>query len=386
MSSAKLPADFRAQMPVAQSWAYFDHAAVGPLSGPASDAIRKFVEQGTHDGDLHWLQWAQGLANTRERLARLIGASPLEIAFVSNTTDGINRIAQGMNWEAGDNVVLPAGEFPSNHYPWRELQSRGVELRVVPTGPQGDFGPGDIAKACDQRTRLISVSWVGFASGYRCDLDGISEVAKRFGAKLFVDAIQGLGVFPLDVSKTPIDFLAADGHKWMLGPEGFGAMFVRQELLETLRPIQVGWNSVRKPFDYQDVGQSLRSDAQRFEGGSHNLLAAQALGASLKVLEDAGCGANNSALSQQVLAITDRLVELLQKHRAIIHSDRSPGHASGIVSFSFEGFDPVELRKRLIDERIILSCRAGRLRAALHGYNDASDLERLDAALAKLVA
>lgn len=376
---------FRAQMPVAKKWAYFDHAAVGPLSGPAASAIERFTSQACGDGDLHWLSWAQGLRNTRQTFARNIGASETEIAFVANTTDGINRIAQGMPWKAGDNIVLPAGEFPSNHYPWRELKDLGVELRVVPTGERGEFDAADIARHCDSNTRLISVSWVGFASGFRCDLDAISEVAQRFRSRLFVDAIQGLGVFPLDVRQTPIDFLSADGHKWMLGPEGLGVLYVKAEHITTLKPTQVGWNSVVNPFDYQSVDQSLRTDAQRFEGGSHNLLAAQALGASLSLLEQVGWGATSQALANRVLEISRALCEILLAHGARVYSERSPRYASGIVSFSFENRDPIQFRKDLIDRGIILSCRAGRLRAALHGYNDRSDLERLDQALRELL-
>ena len=134
---------FRQNMPVAAQWGYFDHAAVGPLSGPARTALQTFVDQGTRDGDLHWPEWAKGLSGARRAVAAGIGASPSEIAFVANTTEGINLVADGLNWRDGDNLVVPAGEFPSNHYAWRQLSDRGVELRVVPTGAMGEFDPAD---------------------------------------------------------------------------------------------------------------------------------------------------------------------------------------------------------------------------------------------------
>ena len=376
---------FRQNMPVAAQWGYFDHAAVGPLSGPARTALQTFVDQGTRDGDLHWPEWAKGLSGARRAVAAGIGASPSEIAFVANTTEGINLVADGLNWRDGDNLVVPAGEFPSNHYAWRQLSDRGVELRVVPTGAMGEFDPADVAARCDSLTRLIVTSWVGFASGFRVDLDALAQVANDIGCQLFVDAIQGLGVFPLDVSRTPIDYLAADGHKWLLSPEGFGVAYVREEHITRLRPSHLGWNSVVNPFDYQDLTQPLRTDAQRFEGGSHNLLAAQALRASVDLLSSSGWGKDSVALADNVLRITDELVERLRRRGATIHSDRRPRHASGIVSFSFDGHDPVALRKSLIERSVVLSCRAGRLRAALHGYNTVEDLDRLDAALGELL-
>ncbi len=377
----RLPDGFRAAMPVAERWVYYDHAAVGPLSGPAREALRQWTDVATCDGDVRWLEWLAAYEQLRRNVAERLGADEREIAFVGNTTDGIGIVAEGLAWESGDNIVLPAGEFPSNHYAWKRLADRGVELRIVPVGPRGDFGPQEIRSRCDARTRLIATSWVGFASGFRCDVAGIAEVARQTGARFLLDAIQGLGVFPLDLSSLPIDFVVADGHKWLLGPEGFGLLYVRRERQEEVRPTRIGWNSVRNPFDYQRLDLEFRDDARRYEGGSANFAAAHALAASLELLGRSGWSATDGRLADRVLTATDDLVERIRAAGASVHSDRRPEHASGIVSFSFADRDPVALRKRLLERGVVTSCRAGRLRAAVHGYNDASDAERFETAL-----
>ncbi len=257
--------DFRRQMPVARRWAYFDHAAVCPLPQPAFAALSALAADMTENGDAHWLRWAQQVENVRRTSARLLGAEPAEIALVRNTTEGINLVAEGFPWQPGDNVVTLADEFPSNQYPWLNLASRGVETRRVAV-TEGRVEIERLAAACDARTRIVSVSWVGYASGWRNDLDALVELAHCRGAYLFVDAIQGLGVFPLDVRKTPIDFLAADGHKWLLGPEGAGIFYLRREHLELLRPLGLGWNSVRGN-DFNHIDLTLKDSAARVRGG-----------------------------------------------------------------------------------------------------------------------
>src|SRR5688572_8011567 len=230
----KSPADwgaFRAQMPVVRQWAYLDHAAVAPLSGPARDALSAWSRDVTENGDIHWPIWAGRLEQVRRQGAQLLGAQLEELALVRNTTEGIGLVAEGYPWQAGDNVVLLDDEFPSNRIPWQHLESRGVETRIVAsTGTNEDLAR--LEAACDSRTRIVSVSWVGYASGRRFDVAELASVVHGKGALLFLDAIQGLGVFPLDVQAAGVDFLAADGHKWLLGPEGAGFFYVRSEHLD----------------------------------------------------------------------------------------------------------------------------------------------------------
>ena len=241
-----------------------------------------------------------------------------------NTTAGIGMVAEGIDWRPGDNVVTLADEFPSNVYPWFNLASRGVETRRVPTDVSGRLDLDRLAEACDERTRIITVSWVGFATGYRHDVARIASIAHEHGALLFLDAIQGLGAFPLDVNELGIDFLAADGHKWMLGPEGAGIAYIRREHLDRLRPIGVGWHSVVQT-DYSHVELNLKPTAAplRRRLAEHGRPAR--LGASLKLLVDLGI----ESIAAAVLDITDTACERLAEIGAKIVSDRRPDHRGG---------------------------------------------------------
>jgi cysteine desulfurase / selenocysteine lyase len=373
------PADwihFREQMPVTHRWAYFDHAAVAPLPAPAHEALLAWAAQATADGDVHWPAWSARTEQLRRLVAGMIHAQPEEIALVRNTTEGINIVAEGFPWQPGDNVVTLADEFPSNLYAWLNLASQGVETRRVAV----DAGRVDLdrlAAACDRRTRLITVSWVGYASGWRNNLDQLAELAHRAGALLFIDAIQAMGVFPLDVRRTAVDFLAADGHKWMLGPEGAGFFFTRREHLDRLRPRGLGWNSVAGAHDFSHIELKLKDTAARYEGGSQNMAGMTALCASLELLASFGA----EAVARRILDVTDHACRRLAQVGAVIHSDRRAEHASGIVGFELPGTDPQQLRRRCLDRGVVLSCRGDRLRISAHAYNNADDIERLVEAL-----
>ena len=368
--------DFRRRMPVARRWAYLDHAAVAPLPEPARAAVVGWAEDAAGNGDTSWLRWAKQAEELRPLFARMIGAHEAEIALVRNTTEGISLVAEGYPWRSGDNVVMPADEFPSNQYPWMNLADRGVEVRRVATIGERPILDA-LAEACDRRTRILAISWVSYCSGWRHDLNRLAQLARDRGALLAVDAIQGLGVFPLDVGATPIDFLAADGHKWLLGPEGAGVLFVQREHLDRLRPMGVGWNSVAHCHDFTRIELRLKPNAGRYEGGSQNMVGSLALRESLKLLAEFG----QAALSARVLEISGLACERLRGMGADIRSDRSPAHASGIVVFDLPGRDPAELRSRCLNAGVVLSCRAGGLRISPHAYNDASDIDRLIDAL-----
>jgi cysteine desulfurase / selenocysteine lyase len=305
---------------------------------------------------------------------------------VPNTTAGISLVAEGIDWRSGDNVVTLADEFPSNAYPWLNLASRGVETRRVPT-ENGRLDLDKLAAAIDARTRIVSVSWVGYATGYRHDIERIVQLPHDRGALMMLDAIQGVGAFPLDVRKTPVDFLAADGHKWMLGPEGAGIAYIRREHLERLRPIGVGWHSVVHASDYMRIELDLKPTAARYEGGSQNMAGMLGLGASLDLLLDLGM----EDVAAAILDITDRACERLREAGATIVSDRRPEHRggkqrSGIVAFELAGRDPLAVKKHCLTRQVVLSCRAGRLRISPHAYNNEEDLDQLIDALSSYSA
>ena len=368
--------ELRRAMPVARQWAYFDHAAVAPISQPARDVLIAWSQDLAENGDVNWNDWAARLADVRERGAALIGADPSEIALVRNTTEGINLVAEGFPWREGDNCITLADEFPSNQYPWMNLASRGVECRrVAPEAGRVDLAA--IERACDARTRVVAISWVNFAHGWRNDLDALADLAHRRGALLFVDAIQALGVFPLDVGRTRIDFLAADGHKWLLGPEGAGLFYVRREHLDLLRPLGVGWNSVRHDRDYNHIELTVKDTAARYEGGTYNMPGLQALGASLDLLAQYKI----QDIAERLLEITDDACRRLEAIGARVVSHREPERASGIVAFEMPTGNPLAIKKRLLAQQVVVSCRAGRLRISPHAYTNGDDLDRLIDAL-----
>ncbi|MDZ4819568.1 MAG: aminotransferase class V-fold PLP-dependent enzyme [Planctomycetota bacterium] len=364
-------------MPVATRVAFFDHAAVAPLSEPARLAVRRWADEATENGNADWPRWDRRQSELRELAARLVNADKDEIALVQNTTAGINLVAEGLDWRERDNIVTLADEFPSNQYAWLNQQSRGVEVRRVPTD-NGRVDLDRLESACDQRTRLISISWVGYLSGWRNDLNAIADIARRQGAMFFLDAIQGLGVFPLDVQKTRVDFFAADGHKWLLGPEGAGLFYIRREHLDRLRPIGVGWNSVPHASDFTRIEWEPRASAARYEGGTANAVGLLGLAESLELLMSFG----TEAIRERILSYTTTLCEQLRNAGTVIHSHREQAeHCSGIVTFELPGVDSQHARRVCARANVALSCRAGRLRVSPHAYNDQTDLDRLLAAL-----
>ncbi|MCA9149108.1 MAG: aminotransferase class V-fold PLP-dependent enzyme [Planctomycetales bacterium] len=372
--------EFRAQMPVASKWCYLDHAAVAPLPQTSAEQIREWAREASEEGDTAWPLWSRRVEVTRSRAAEIIGATTDEIALVPSTTAGLGLVAEGIDWRPGDNVVTLDNEFPSNLYPWLNLQSRGVTIRSVNT-VNGFVDFNRINDACDERTRIVAISWVGYASGWRIDVGELAELVHRKGALLCLDAIQGLGVFPLDVHATQVDFLAADGHKWLLGPEGCGIFYVRKDLLPTLRPLGVGWNSVRHRYDFDKIQLDLRDEAARYEGGSHNAVGAIGLGASLELLQRAGLASNSDRLASRVIELANRAEAELLGRGARFPYRRDLAHATGILTFSLPGHDPQELRKVCLNQGVVLSCRGGGIRLSFHVYNDDSDLIRLFEAL-----
>lgn len=367
----------RSQMPVTQQWAYFDHAAVAPLCLPAQTALQEWAADLAENGDANWGAWRKGVERVRRSAAKLLNADQAEIALIHNTTEGVNIVAEGFPWRAGDNVVLPASEFPTNLYPWMNLADRGVEVRQVAT-PNERLDLTAVAAACDERTRIVAVSWVGYATGWRNDLDALVELAHAQGALLFVDAIQALGVQPLDVSQTPVDFLAADGHKWLLGPEGAGVFYMRREHLARLRPLGVGWNSVKQAGEFSDSRFELRETAGRYEGGSYNMPGIAALGASLALLSEHG----PQAIAERIDDVGNQLCDELINRGATIVSCREQRHRSGIVAFDWPTSEPpAEIQRRCRAQGAIVNNRGGHLRVSPHAYTNADDISRLCAAL-----
>lgn len=378
--------EFAGDFPILRKMDFFNHAGVGPISGPAAKAIRDYAQQ-AETAAYVGADWYRRANQTKKLAAQLINAKGgHEIAFVPNTSTGLSLVAKGLTFHAGDRVVITNVEYPANRYPWEDLKRQGVELFEV---PQSDDGRIDVERVCDainDRTRVVSMSHVQYASGFRIDLKPISDMVHRAGGYLCVDAIQSCGVLPVDVAAMGIDFLSADGHKWMLAPEGAGIFYCREDLCPLLHPNVVGWMNMVDAGNYGDYQFKFQMDARRFEPGSWNIPGIAALGASLELLLGVGIDGPQGVWSR-VEALTTRLCEALQAKGYPVFTPRaSPGERSGIVIFDLpasrrDSLDPKQLVADLQKQGIVIVVREGRLRASPHFYNTAAQIDRLVEAL-----
>ncbi|MBX7102953.1 MAG: aminotransferase class V-fold PLP-dependent enzyme [Gemmataceae bacterium] len=362
--------DLRQHFPVTREWSFLDHAGVSAASGPAAAILHEFTDDILHHGVTRVGHWVDRCEDVRRLIGSMIHADPSQIAFVKNTTEAIDFVAEGFPWQPGDNIVLPADEYPSNQYPWMNLRSRGVEVRRVPNnGLTVDLA--ELDRAIDSRTRILAISWVGYASGFCLNLADAAELVQSRGVALCVDVIQGFGALPLDLQQTPIDFVCCGSHKWALGYQGAGFLYVRPELMARLRPQGVGAHSVINPFDYANIDFSLQTDARRFEGGTLSFGIITAWGGSLKLLH----GLTASGIETRIRELTRYLCESAKSHGIQIHSD--PNSASGIVSLTVPGRDSGEVMKQARAAGVVVNHRGGRVRVAPHCYNNREDLDRL---------
>ncbi len=360
----------RKEFPVIQHRLFMDHARVAPLPRPVQVAISAFAEEACEQGTAHYAEWMKELEVVRARFAKLINAGTDEVAFVKNTSEGLNIVANGLDWRAGDNVVIPDIEFPANVYPWMNLERRGVEVRFV-KAVRGRVPFEQITAQVNGRTRLISISAVEFNSGFRNDLKRIGEFCKEKDIYFCVDAIQSLGVIPMDVKANHIDFLAADGHKWMLSVEGLGGFYISKDALDDIHPAVVGWDSVIDSNDYGNYNFTLKPDATRFEEGSANIVGIYAFGAALALLEEEGI----DNIERRVLHLGDHIIGHLQLRRLKILSSTEPGERSGIVCFAGD-MDYKKLAEYFRKQHIIVSVRDSFVRLSPHFYNTEEDIDR----------
>jgi len=371
----------RAEMPITNNFAYFDHAAVSPLPAVSAEKMVAWAKQVSMEGDTKWPDWARDIELTRTQAAGLIDAEESEIALIPNTTFGINVIANGIPWKKGDSVIVPENEFSSNLLPWKLLSNRGVEVRIAKMPPieeRSNVSMFDhILPFLDQTTKVVSVSWVGYVSGFRCDLAELCERLHARGIKLCVDAIQGLGAFPLSVKSVPIDFLAADGHKWMLGPEGAGILFIQKKHLDWLQPTMIGWNSVVGAHHFLPDASELKPNSQRFEGGACNMPGQISLGTSIELLRQCNPASEGYPLTTSIIDHCNYLVDELQRIGAVCYRASDARCHSGIVPFKLPNHDGTLIRAQLLKSNVVLSVRQGFLRAAVHGYNSTDDIDRL---------
>lgn len=363
----------RAEFPSANGAVHFDHASVGPISRRAATAMGRVVEVYATQGFQN--SWRDDIEAVRSAVAQLVGSSVGNVAFTQNTSTGLSIAANGIDWRAGDNVVLPEREFPSNYYPWMNLAPRGVQLRTVPA-PVGHATIDDLSAAIDERTRVVALSAVQFSNGHRYDLDAIGQLCRHREVLFVVDGTQAVGALAIDVERSVIDLLAVSAHKWMLGPAGIGFVHISDRGLDQFRPDIVGWLSVREPFAF-DYRLDMPRTADRYEPGTENIVGTIGLGAAVSIFLERGV----HRVEHDVLALTDVLCERLTATGHHIISPRSDPERSGILIFSSPTTPAEEMHARLIAAGIKCAPRGGGLRFSPHFYNNLDDV---DAALAVL--
>jgi selenocysteine lyase/cysteine desulfurase len=368
----------RSWFPVTGEYAYFNHASVAPISTRVQEAVERYMAEATRNGARNYAQFYDAeIERVRGRAAELIGAASDEIAFIKNTSEGLGLVAAGLDWEPGDQVVTCDLEYPSNVYPWWSLHARGVETVMLP-GRAGKLPLESVERALENpRVRLLALSSVQYGSGFRIDLDAIGRLCRERGVLFCLDAIQSVGVMPIDVSSAGIDFLAADGHKWMLSLEGCGIFYCSRNVIDRVTPRVVGWRSVTENWDYDRYHMDLQPGAGRFEEGTPNTPGIFGLGAAIDLLLEIGV----EAISERVLRLTGDLANQLEARGAEVVSPRDDAERGGIVAFRWQDEAPKTTAARLRRAGVLVSVRRDAVRASPHFYNDAGDLARLVDAL-----
>jgi len=382
----------RSLFPVSQNCVYMNHAAVGPLPTTSFAAMERIAADQRDWGAVHWKQWLEVYTCFRQTAASLIGATPREISILKNTSEGISFVAEGLDWRAGENVVTTDMEFPSNFVPWKRLERRGVECRLV-RNHAGAFSPGDVEMLIDEKTRLVALSAVSFHNGFRPDIEEIGRICRDRGVLLFLDAIQALGALPIDVRQAHVSFLAADGHKWMLGPEGAAMFFASEEARDRITPLESGWLSIASPGTKISEEFAPREDGRRFEAGTLNTVGVAGLAASLDLLMDLGI----EDVENEVVRLVNRLADELERFGFAVASPRPL--RSGIIGMTLPhdvnvemarsdlaaagrtiaaGMAPLSLVHQWLDHQgVICSPREGMLRFSPHAWNDDGDIDRV---------
>ena len=374
MTTSKLDlASLRREFTVTELVAYLNHASVGAPPRRTHEALGRMAASVSVSGDQRWPEQNERVEQVRSLVARLLGARrSAEVAFVQNTSDGLSVVAEGLDWSVGDNVVGATGEYPSNVYPWMQLEERGVEYRRAPERA-GRIDFQEIAALIDERTRLLALSWVQFSTGFRCDLLALGRLCRQRGVLFVVDAIQGLGSLQLDVEEAKIDVCVAGSHKWLLGYAGVGLLYVSDRVVETIRPTRHGWRSMADIYEWNVPKIDLGSGALRFECGTLNGLGIHALGTSIELLLEVGM----VEVEQRALALAERAALGLQELGFELAYQRQAANASPIVAATHRDHSTARLVERLGEREIIVADRGGRLRVAPHFYNTGDEIDRM---------
>lgn len=368
----------RALFPVTDLYAYLNSAAISPMPTTVGEAVGRQLADVALHGSAHYQQWIDTKNRARGIAAEMLKVRAEQIAFVRNTSDGISTVANGLVWQAGDNIVSFEREFPSNFYPWRRIRDRfGVELRTCPER-NGRIDMDEFVSLIDARTKAVAISAVQFASGFRADLERIGRAARAVDALFCVDIIQAFGVMPFDLPAQFVDVACGASHKWLCSPEGCGFIYLSDRARERVEPTLVGWISVETPWDFEDREQPFKSTALAWETGTGPSALFYGLEESLKLLHKTGA----EKIENYLAGLTDEICGALAGRQYEIVSSRLPGERSQIVCIKHrDGITSNQLAAQLEEHGVIVSPRGDRLRIAPHFYNNSEDIERLLAAL-----
>ena len=368
----------RALFPVTERVNYLNHAAISPPPAATIAAIQSQLKDVCENGSVNFRSWIATKERTRELLATLLGARPEQVAFMRNTSDGLSTVANGLRWQPDDNLVTFRNEFPSNIYPWLRLRDAfGVEVRMAEER-DGRIDLNELIGLIDAKTRLVAISQVQYASGFRADLDRLGRAARAHDALLVVDVIQALGVVPIEVQAELVDVAAGACHKWLLTPEGVGYLYLSDRARERIQPTLVGWISVPDPDDYGNFSQGWNRGTLPWETGTGPAALIHGLEHSLKLLNQTGI----SRIQSHLETLTDYLCERLANMPYRIVSSRQRSEKSQIVCIQHTGdLSAMNLYSHLKDRNIITAPRGDRLRISPHLYNTAEEIDALVNAL-----
>jgi selenocysteine lyase/cysteine desulfurase len=370
--------ELRALFPITKRTVYLNHAAVSPLPTPTIQAVEGQLRDVHENGSLNYPGWLAVKEQARALLAQLLGARPEQVAFLRNTSDALSSVANGLDWKAGDNIVTFRRDFPSNIYPWlRVRDALGVEVRMCEER-DGRVDLDELETLIDNHTRLVALSQVQYASGFRADLERLGRAARRHDALLVVDLVQSLGVLPINVEGELVDVAAGVSHKWLLSPEGVGYLYLSDRARERIQPTLVGWISVPNPEDYQNFEQEWNPGALAWESGTGAAALIYGLKASLDLLHQYG----PAHIANHLEALTDHLCDRIQAKPYDVVGPRTPNEKSQIVCLRpRNGLSAMALYAHLKEQNIMTAPRGDRLRIAPHLYNTAAEIDRLIEAL-----
>lgn len=364
----------RSLFPIVQNYTYLNSAAVSPIPTTAIAAVNTQLADVSASGTLHFAEWIATKNRARTLAGEMLSVRPDQIAFMRNTSDGFASISNGLDWRSDDNIVSFAREFPANYYPWRRVRDAyGVELRLC-SELSGRVDIDELITCIDSNTKIVAISSVQFASGYKADLERIGRAARAVDALFCVDIIQGFGAMAYDLPAQFVDAACGASHKWLCAPEGCGIIYLSDRARERVKPTFVGWISVEEPWDFENREQEFKPTALAWESGTGSAALFYGLEQSLKLLHDTG--AEN--IERYLAGLTDHFCDSLAGKNYEIISSRKADEKSAIVCIKhLGGLTSNQIAAQLEENKIIVSPRGDRLRIAPHFYNDHEDINRL---------